>query len=232
MVLNLGVSAKGLEEIDILDWQSEVKDMLSVADLKLTLAAAEGYLRSKIQRGELEPDHSLDISSRRYFYFRKERKGEIAERFGLAPVTPANIRERFLAFCEEMDMSASYKPVLLRCLLETVDEDGAVPISTLTITFREFYLDRFAKGFPVEKPKVRAARVAELSEAEIQRPILAMPFRRLAQRGFVEYGRDVARVRFAPALWSSLRQEDWKRMCADSLVSIDRYFDAISSESG
>jgi hypothetical protein len=197
-ILNLGIWAENFEEIDIFDWQSVAKDMLSVADLELALAASEGYLRGKVLKGDLEPDHALEIGARCYFYFRKERKAEIAEQFGLEPVTAANIRERFLAFCEEMDMSASYKPVLLRCLLDTVDESGSVPIATLTHAFRDFYLDRLARGLPAEKPRARMARVAELNEAEIQRLILEMPFRKFAQRGFLNYGRDVSRVRFAP----------------------------------
>jgi hypothetical protein len=118
VVINIGVWTERLEEIDIFDWQSEVKGMLSVADLELALAASEGYLRGKVQRGELVPDHSFQIGTRTYHYFRKDRQAEIAKQFGLKPVTAANIRERFLAFCEEMDMSASYKPVLLLCLLE------------------------------------------------------------------------------------------------------------------
>ena len=84
------------------------------------------------------------------------------------PETAANIRERFLAFCEEMDMSPSYKPVLLRCLLDTVDDDGGVLINRLTLAFRDFYLDRKAAGLPVEKPSARMARVDELSEADIR----------------------------------------------------------------
>ena len=84
------------------------------------------------------------------------------------PETAANIRERFLAFCEEMDMSPSYKPVLLRCLLDTVDDDGGVLINRLTLAFRDFYLDRKAAGLPVGKPNARMARVDELSEADIR----------------------------------------------------------------
>jgi hypothetical protein len=49
------------------------------------------------------------------------------------------------------------------------------------------------------------ARVAELSEDEIQRLILDMPFRKLAQRGFLDYGRALSRVQFVPALWSRAR---------------------------
>lgn len=227
VVLNLGLWAKGFEEIDIFDWQSEIKDMTSVADLELALAASEGYLRNKVLKGELEPDHDLEIGRRRYFYFRKERKGEIAERFGLKPVTAANIRERFLAFCEEMDMSASYKPVLLLCLLDTVDEEGSVPIANLTLAFRDFYLDRLARGLTPEKSKARMARVQKLTDAEIQRLILEMPFRKFAQRGFLDYGRDVSWVRFAPNLWKRLSDADQQRLRDVSREAIARYYQTL-----
>jgi hypothetical protein len=72
---------------------------------------------------------------------------------------------------------------------------------------RDFYLDRVAHGLPAEKPRTRMARVAELTEAEIQRLILEMPFRKFAQRGFLNYWRDVSRVRFAPALWKRLTDD-------------------------
>jgi hypothetical protein len=212
-IIDIGLWAKDFEEIDVFDWQSVSKDMLSVADLELALAASEGYLRNKVLKGDLTPDHTLEIGDRRYFYFRRDRKDEIAKQFGLTPVTPVNIRERFLAFCEEIDMSPSYKPVLLLCLLNTLDDQGSVPIATLTNAFRDFYLDRLAEGLPAEKPTARMARVAELSEQEIQRIMLEMLFRMFAQRGFLQYARDVSRARIAPALWKRLTDQDqrWLR---------------------
>jgi superfamily II DNA or RNA helicase len=230
-ILNLGIWAKDFEEIDIFDWQSVSKDMLSVGDLELALSSSEGYLRNKVKEGELAADHTLEIGSRRYFYFRKDRKNEIAEQFGLKPVTAANIRERFLAFCEEMDMSASYKPVLLRCLLDGVDENGTVPVASLTLAFRDFYLDRKARGLRVEKPRARMVRVADLAEADIQRLVLEMPFRKFAQRQFLDYGRDVSRVRFAPVLWKRLTAEDRQRVRAISQEAIDRYYATVLQDS-
>jgi len=232
VVLNIGVWPERFEEISIFDWQSEVKDMLSTADLELALAASEGYVRNKVLRGELAPDHTLEIGTRRYFYFRKERKAEIAEQLGLTPVTAANIRERFLAFCEEMDMAASYKPVLLRCLLDTVDESGTVPIANLTLAFRDFYLDRLARGLPAENSRVRMARVADLTEADIQRLILEMPFRKFAQRAFLDYGRDVSRVRFAPVLWKRLTGEDLRKLRDIARRTIERYYASGRPHSG
>jgi superfamily II DNA or RNA helicase len=225
VVLNIGLWTERFEEIDLFDWQSEVKDMLSTADLELALATSEGYLRNKVLKGELTPDHTLEIGTRRYFHFGKERKAEIAERFGLKPVTATNIHERFITFCEEMDMSASYKPVLLLCLLNTVDKDGTVPVATLTLAFRDFYLELLARGLPAEKPAARMARVADLTEAEIQRIILEMPFRKYAQRGFLSYARDVSRIRFAPALWKHLVIGNRSQLGDLVSGSINSYYD-------
>lgn len=129
-------------------------------------------------------------------------------------------------------MSASYKPVLLLCLLDTVDADGAVPVANLTLAFRDFYRDRLARGLSAEKPKARMARAKELTEAEIQRLILEMPFRKFAQRGFLDYGRDLSRVRFAPALWSRLSPEDRDGLRAAGLRAIERYFASLTGENG
>ncbi|WPL16974.1 UvsW helicase [Thiorhodovibrio winogradskyi] len=204
IILNLELWTEDYEEIDVFDWQSTVKDMLPVAELERQLAASEGYLRNKVLQGELTPDHDLCLGRRRYFYFAKERKEAIAQQFGLKPVTATNIRERFFEFCEDMDMSASYKPVLLRALLDTVDEDGNVSLSLLTLAFRDFYLERINCGLPAEKGNLRMARVKELTESEITQLILGMPFKKNAQRGFVEYARDLSQVRIVPVLWKRL----------------------------
>jgi len=226
LVIDVGIWPERLEEIDIFDWQNIVKDMLTVAELEL--AASEGYLRGKVLAGDLTPDHDLTIGSRRYLYFRKDRKREIAERYNLQPVTAANVRQRFLVFCEEMDMAASYKPVLLRCLLDTIDDDGSVPINRLTLAFRDFYLARKAAGLPVEKPKARMARVHELTETDIRQLILTMPFKKFAQRGFLSYDRDASRLRFAPALWERIQDTTTRQQVrALSETALSAYYQRL-----
>jgi len=108
-------------------------------------------------------------------------------------------------------MSASYKPVLLRCPLAAVDDDGSVPINRLTLAFRDFYLARKAGGLAGEKPSARMARVDELTETDIRQLILTMPFKNFAQRGFLSYDRDESQLRFAPMLWQRIGDEDVRR---------------------
>lgn len=226
-ILNLGVWAEDLEEVDIFDWQSVSKDMLSVSDLELRLATSEGFLRGKILKGELEPDHTLEIGTRRYFYFNKERQTEIREQFGLVELTAKNIRERFMVFCDEMDMAASYKPVLLDCLLECANDAGVAHVSEVTRAFRDFYLNRQTEGKVVEKPSARMARVDQLSDADIQQLMLQMPFRKFAQRGFLDYGRDVSRISFDKRLWKRLTEQDLKQLRETALSHIERYFSRL-----
>lgn len=122
--------------------------------------------------------------------------------------------------------------MLLRCLLDAVDEDGAVLIAALTLAFRDFYADRHARGLPVEKPRARMARVADLSESEIQRLILEMPFRKFAQRGFLDYCRDISRVQFAPTLWKRANNGDRQRLRDISQEAIECYYAAVRPNSG
>ena len=71
------------------------------------------------------------------------------------------------------------------------------------------------------------ARVQERTDAEIQRLILEMPFRKFAQRGFLDYGRDVSRVRFAESLWKRLSDADQQRLRDVSREAIARYYQTL-----
>ncbi len=228
IVLNLGLWAEGYEEIDLFDWQSAAQDMLSLTQMEARLAVAEGFLRRKIQAGELAPDHVLEIGNRTYYYFRKDSDEAIRRQFEIEAVTAQNIRELFFRFCDQMDMSASYKPVLLLCLLDTVNEQGRVPIATLTEAFRDFYERRKAAGLVVEKANMRMARVADLDSTDIQQLILQMPFRKFSQRGYLDYGRDVSDVRFEPKLWRRLSAEDRARLREIAHTHMRHYFEKVS----
>ena len=48
--------------------------MLSASDLEIELAAAEGRIRSAVERGGvIAPDHTLTLGERTYYYFLRER---------------------------------------------------------------------------------------------------------------------------------------------------------------
>ncbi len=123
-VLPVDLWTRDYQEIDVFNWQETVSGMLSASDLDIELAASEGRIRSAVERNLVVPDHTLALGERTYYYFLPERIDEIRETLGLPRVDDASIRELFLGFVERMDMSSSYKPVLLLAMLDNVDEEG------------------------------------------------------------------------------------------------------------
>jgi hypothetical protein len=65
-----------------------------------------------------------------------------------------------------------------------------------------------------------------LREMDIQRLLLDMPFKKFAQRGFLSHDRDLARLRFAPALWGRLTAADREHVRKAARTAIERYFDS------
>jgi superfamily II DNA or RNA helicase len=166
-VLDIGVWARDYQEIDVFNWQDAVADMMPLPELELALAATEGRIKRAVERGEVCPDHTLVVGERTYHYFRRDRVEEIREGLGLPRVDDQTIRDLFLQFVSEMDMAASYKPVMLCALLDCADERGRASLAAVVQAFRRFYQRRKEDGLVVERPTARMAQVDRLDDAEV-----------------------------------------------------------------
>ena len=130
-------------------------------------------------------------------------------------VTDDNIKKLFFEFVEEMDMSASYKPVLMLSFLEAADPQGKARVGDVVQCFRRFYEKRAQDGLRVEQPKARMFRVAELTDEDVRNVIVTMPLRRFQQYRYIDYDRDVEWVKFNTSLWRQLSESDVERIRAD-----------------
>jgi hypothetical protein len=208
----------------LFNWQEAVRDMISAPDLDRELAATEGKVKGAVDQGLLTPDHTLALGQRTYHYFSRERIEEIRTLLGLPKVTPDTIKRLFLDFVEEMDMAASYKPVLLLAFLDSANSRGRARMSDVVSRFTDFYKARAEAGDPVEVPKVRMSRVKDLTCAEIHGIIVSMPLRKFQQRRYLDHARDLAWIQFNPDLWRQLTTADLERVCALCQTSIERYY--------
>ncbi|MHB1558161.1 MAG: DEAD/DEAH box helicase [Isosphaeraceae bacterium] len=228
-ILPVDVWARDFEEINVFNWQDAVAGMLSASDLEVELAAAEGRIRGAILRGLIVPDHTLTLGERTYHYFRRDRIEEIREALGLPRVDDASIRELFLNFVERMEMSSSYKPVMLLAILEHVDDRGRAPIDAVVSSFHAFYLGRQRRGLPVERPGMRMAQADHLSTEDVRPLMLGMPFRKFEQRKYLTYDRqDLAYLRFASNLWRQLTAEDRATVRTHCERAIGEYYERLN----
>jgi superfamily II DNA or RNA helicase len=224
-ILNLSLEIAGFEEIDLFNWQETVKGMIALSDLDLELAVAEGTVRRALDRGEIPaPDHTLELGTRTYHYYRRERIPEIREALGVPEVTSDTIKRLFFEFISEMDMSASYKPVLMLAFLDCATNKGRANVAELTSRFKHFYLGRHEAGRVVERGNMRMARVAELSDSDVQSVIVSMPLKKFRQRHYLEYARDVAWLQFNRALWTQLDDSDLEKIRQLCRQNLQRYY--------
>ncbi len=228
-VLQIGVWAKDFEEIDLFNWQEAIVGMKSVSELEFELGTSTGLIRRAIERNEIAADHILELGDRTHHYISVERIAEICEKLNIEPVSADNVKEKFIEYVTKMDMSASYKPVLMLCMLDEVDQNGRAKLSSVSTKFREFYLNRLQAGETVEKLNVSMSRVGDLELNEVQNIMLRMPFEKYERRRYLEYDkRDLAYVRFARPLWKKLSVVERVELRKQCLVAIQEYYERIS----
>ena len=74
------------------------------------------------------------------------------------------------------------------------------------------------------------SRVESLDDATVQRVMLEMPFEKFERRKYLRYDRDLAYVRFDPALWRQLTAEDLVAIRATCELSISAYYARLNRE--
>lgn len=227
-VLDIGLWAKDYEEIDIFNWQEAIVGLISVSELEVELAASEGFIRRAIDRGEVAPDHTVPLGERVYHYFNRDRIDQVREVLGLPKVEQHNIKNLFLAYAgDRMDMSASYKPVMLLAILDCVDSHGKANLADVVGSFRRFYEQRKADGLTVERATARMANVESLDDSAVQRVMLEMPFEKFERRKYLQYARDLAFIRFEPSLWRQLKPADLSKVRDICNESLNKYYERL-----
>ena len=206
--------------------------MLTTSDLEIALGVGEGTAANWVRTGRLAPDHTIEMGSRTYCYFLKERVDGIRVQFGIRERTAATRKDDFLEFVSEMDMSSSYKPVMLVALLDCADADGRCRIEDLASRFREFYVERANAGLVTEFGRNRMRNAAALSSAEVAQVLIEMPFEKFERRGFLHRDRDVAWVRFDRVLWRRLGEDGLAQVRGLAEQAIARYFQRGADEDG
>lgn len=150
--LDVPIDVSDYEIIDLFNWQNSVKDMISQIEFVRMVDVQSETVERYIKDGKVKPDLSIPFGDKRMFhYFREESIRNIAKQYGWDLITPQNMADKFMKFIETMDMSYSYKPVLLKAIYEYMDSSGRVALPDVVDYFIDFYEDRKAHGMIAEK---------------------------------------------------------------------------------
>ena len=98
------------------------------------------------------PNLAVPMSEHRVFkYFKEESLKRYAEEFGWQLIDDKNRKDLFMKMVDNMDMSYSYKSVLLKAVFANADSRGRLKIEDIVDYFKDYYEDRRSKGLVVEK---------------------------------------------------------------------------------
>ena len=211
--LDVPIDVSDYEIIDLFNWQNSVKDMISQIEFVRMVDVQSETVERYIKDGKVKPDLSIPFGDKRMFhYFREESIRNIAKQYGWDLITPQNMADKFMKFIETMDMSYSYKPVLLKAIYEYMDSSGRVALPDVVDYFIDFYEDRKAHGMIAEK-STSIYQKGGYTRKDVEKNILSNPFKRFEDMRFLMRCKDVETIEVNPIIFRKLTREDWLPYC-------------------
>ena len=211
--LDVPIDVSDYEIIDLFNWQNSVKDMISQIEFVRMVDVQSETVERYIKDGKVKPDLSIPFGDKRMFhYFREESIRNIAKQYGWDLITPQNMADKFMKFIETMDMSYSYKPVLLKAIYEYMDTTGRVALPDVVDYFIDFYEERKAHGMIAEK-STSIYQKGGYTRKDVEKNILSNPFKRFEDMRFLMRCKDVETIEVNPIIFRKLTREDWLPYC-------------------
>ena len=222
--LDVPIDVSDYEIIDLFNWQNSVKDMISKIEFVRMVDVQSETVERYIKDGKVKPDLSIPFGDKRMFhYLREESIRNIAKQYGWDLITPQNMADKFMKFIETMDMSYSYKPVLLKAIYEYMDTSGRVALPDVVDYFIDFYEDRKAHGMIAEK-STSIYQKGGYTRKDVEKNILSNPFKRFEDMRFLMRCKDVETIEVNPIIFRKLTREDWLHIVDVCDKSLEKYY--------
>ena len=223
-VIDYPVDATDYEAVDIFNWQEEAAGMISQMEFVRRVDVQSETIERYVREGKLIPDLIVPMSEHRVFkYFKEESLERYAKEYGWTLIDDQNRKNLFMEMVVEMDMSYSYKPVLLKAILQNADKQGRVKIDDLVAYFRAFYEDRRARGEVVEKQNSIFAK-GNYTDKEAARNILSNPFKRFEDMNMMRHTKTIGIIEVEPTVWKRLAEEDKKHILQVCDLKLEQYY--------
>ena len=207
-LLDWPVDATDYELVDIFNWQEEAAGMISQMEFVRRVDVQTETIERYVREGKLIPDLVVPMSEHRTFkYFKEETLEKYAQQYGWRLIDDSNRKDLFMEMIRQMDMSYSYKPVLIQAILLYADDKGRVKLDDIVSYFRSFYEGRRAAGLPAEKKNSIFAK-GGYTDAEAKRNILANPFKRFEDMQMLRHTKTLGIVQVEETVWKHLTAEE------------------------
>lgn len=202
------VDATDYELVDIFNWQEEAEGMISQMEFVRRVDVQTETIEKYVRDGKIVPDLVVPMSEHRTFkYFKEETLQKYAEQYGWTLIDDSNRKDMFMDMIRQMDMSYSYKPVLIKAVMTYADDKGRIKLEDIGNYFRTYYEGRRAAGVKVEKANSIFAK-GGYTDKEAERNILSNPFKRFEDMQMLRHTKTLGIVQVDESVWKNLSKEE------------------------
>ena len=221
------IDATDYEIVEVFNWQDLAEGMISQMEFIRRVDVQAETVEKYIRDGKLKPDLIVPMSEHRTFkYFKEETLEATAKQYGWQLINDDNRKDMFMEMIRQMDMSYSYKPVLIKAVLTSADSKGRVKLDDIVSYFRNYYEDRRSEALTVEKPNSIFAK-GGYTDKEAQRNILSNPFKRFQDMQMLRHTKTLGIIEVDPTVWRNLTDDEKaeiEKICEEKL---EQYFKRV-----
>lgn len=226
-VIDYPVDATDYEIVDVFNWQEEATGMISQMEFIRRVDVQSETIERYVREGMIVPDLIVPMSEHRTFkYFKEETLVSSAEKYGWKLIDDSNRKDLFMEMVEQMDMSYSYKPVLLKAILTYADANGRVKIADIVSYFRLYYESRRDNNLVIEKANSMYAK-GGYTDKDVERNILSNPFKRFEDMNMLRHTRTLGVIEVDSTVWKKLTDEEKMRIERICDEKIEEYYQRI-----
>lgn len=226
-IVDFPVDATDYEAVDVFNWQDEAEGMISQIEFIRRVDVQSETVERYIREGKIIPDLIVPLSEHKTFkYFREETLERYAVEFNWTIINDENRKDLFMEMIRQMDMSYSYKPVLIKAIFANADNKGKININDIVAFFKDFYGSRRSAGLVVEKSNSIFAR-GGYTDKEAANNILANPFKRFQDMQMLRHTKTLGIIEVEPTVWKNLSADDKSeilRICDEKLAEYYKRF--------
>lgn len=226
-IIDFPIDAMDYELVDLFNWQEEAAGMLSLLEFVRRVDVQPETVNKYIQDGRLTPDLIVPIGEKKTLkYFKEETLIQAAKDNNWRLIDDSNRKNFFMEVIERMDMTYSYKPVLIKAIFDLADVKGRVNLSDIVAYFRSFYEARRNAGLITEKNGLYTRD--SYTDAEIRQIILRYPFKRFEAMNMMRHTTTLGVIQVDTTVWKRLTDDDKLHIREICDAKLKEYFDKLS----
>ena len=136
--------------------------------------------------------------------------------------------KQFIHEVSDMKMSFSYKPILIKAMMEYADVNGRASMSDIIDYYLIYFQTRADQGKVIEKAE--STFVKHFGDRKTaRRTILIYPYKRFEMKGMMKFDKVTDQIEIVPPIWDNISNKVRRVIASYCDAQLRRYYKKIET---